>query len=334
MSSSRQQQTSPTDEPLRLYSVERDALCDRTRDDRQVAATIRDEGDRGGSGARTSRGVRTLRLPSGAPMPVLGQGTWGMGEEQAQRHTEIAALRLGLELGMTLIDTAEMYAEGGAEDVTGEAIAGQRQQVFLVSKIYPHNATTRQSAVEACERSLKRLKTDYLDLYLLHWRGEAPLADTLEAFQSLKRAGKILGYGVSNFDVRDLEEASALPGGDDIVTDQVLYNLMRRGIEWDLLPACRERGIPIMAYSPIEQGDVLGKAQLTLLASRLSATPAQVALAWLLRQEGIVAIPKASTTAHVRENRAAIDLTLTDEDLAELDRAFPPPRRKMRLEMR
>jgi diketogulonate reductase-like aldo/keto reductase len=210
-----------------------------------------------------SREVRTLQLPSGIPMPVLGQGTWGMGEDQARRQTEVAALRLGLELGMTLIDTAEMYAEGGAEEVTAEAVAGRRTEVFLVSKIYPHNAT-RHGAVEACERSLQRLKTDYLDLYLLHWRGAVPLAETLEAFQSLKQAGKIREYGVSNFDVRDLEEASAMPGGDEIATNQVLYNLMHRGIEWDLLPACRERGIPIMAYSPIEQGDMLGNAHLKL----------------------------------------------------------------------
>ena len=276
---------------------------------------------------------RTLQLPSGTPMPVLGQGTWGMGEDQARRPTEVAALRLGLELGMTLIDTAEMYAEGGAEEVTGAAIENRRAEVFLVSKIYPHNAS-RRGAVEACERSLERLKTDYLDLYLLHWRGSVPLVETLEAFQSLKQAGKIREYGISNFDVRDLEEAGAMPGGDEIAANQVLYNLMRRGIEWDLLPACRERGIPVMAYSPIEQGEMLGNAQLKLIASRHGATPAQVALAWLLRQAGITVIPKAGNAAHVRENREALELTLTDEDLTELDRAFPPPRQKMRLEMR
>jgi len=256
-----------------------------------------------------------------------------MGEDQARRQTEVAALRLGLELGMTLIDTAEMYGEGGAEEVTGEAIEGHRAEVFLVSKVYPHNAT-RRGAVEACERSLARLKTDYLDLYLLHWRGSVPLAETLEAFRSLKQAGKIREYGVSNFDVRDLEEAGTMPGGDEIATNQVLYNLMRRGVEWDLLPACRERGIPVMAYSPIEQGDMLGDAQLELVAARHGATPAQVALAWLLRQTGIAVIPKAGNAAHVRENRAAVDLTLTDEDLTELDRTFPPPRQKTRLEMR
>jgi diketogulonate reductase-like aldo/keto reductase len=282
--------------------------------------------------------MRTFRLPSGRPIPVLGQGTWGMGEDHAKRHAEIAALRLGLDLGMTLIDTAEMYGEGGAEEVIAEAMAGRRTEVFLVSKVYPHNAT-RRGAVEACERSLQRLKTDYLNLYLLHWRGSVPLAETFEAFNSLKRAGKIREYGVSNFDQDDMKEASALPGGDEIVTDQVLYNLRRRGIEWDLLPWCRERGIAVMAYSPIEhspteQGGMLDKSQLKSVALRHGATPAQVALAWLLRQEGIVVIPKASNAAHVRENRAALDLTFTDKDLTELDRAFPPPRKKMALKTR
>jgi len=282
--------------------------------------------------------MRTVRLPSGRSIPVLGQGTWGMGEDRSKRQAEIAALRFGLDLGMTLIDTAEMYGEGGAEEVIAEAIADRRTEVFLVSKVYPHNAT-RLGAVEACGRSLQRLKTDYLDLYLLHWRGSVPLAETLEAFQSLKRAGRIRDYGLSNFDHSDIEKASTVPGGDEIATNQVLYNLMRRGIEWDLLPWCRARGIPIMAYSPIahspnEQRDMLDHPQLKMVASRHSATPAQVALAWLLRQDGIIAIPKASKTAHVRENCAALDLTLTDEDLTALDRAFPPPRRKMPLAMR
>ena len=292
----------------------------------------REHSDRGGQKARS------LRLPSGRSIPVLGQGTWGMGEDPAERETEIAALRLGLDLGMTLIDTAEMYGEGGAEEVIGEAIAGRRAEVFLVSKVYPHNAT-RQGAVEACGRSLRRLGTDHLDLYLLHWRGSVPLAETLAAFQSLKRAGRILDYGVSNINQSDMEEAIALPGGDEIATDQVLYNLKRRGVEWDLLPWCRERGIPIMAYSPIEhspreQRGMLDHPQLKLIASQHRATPAQVALAWLLQQEGIVAIPKAGNPAHVRENRGALDLTLTDEDLRELDRAFPPPRRKVPLAVR
>jgi diketogulonate reductase-like aldo/keto reductase len=277
--------------------------------------------------------MRTLRLPSGSPIPVLGQGTWGMGEDLAKRQVEIAALRLGLDLGMTLIDTAEMYGEGGAEEVIADAIAGRRAQVFLVSKVYPHNAT-RQGAVDACGRSLRRLKTDYLDLYLLHWRGSVPLAETLEGFQALKQAGKIRDYGVSNFDQDDMEEASGLPGGEEIATNQVLYNLRRRGIEWDLLPWCRDRGIPTMAYSPIEQGAMLDHPRLKRVASRHRATPAQVALAWLLRQEGIVAIPKASKAEHVQENRTALDLTLGDQDLEELDRAFPPPRKKIALATR
>jgi diketogulonate reductase-like aldo/keto reductase len=282
--------------------------------------------------------MRTLRLPSGRLIPVLGQGTWGMGEDRSKRQAEIAALHLGLDLGMTLIDTAEMYGEGGAEEVVGEAIAGRRAEVFLVSKVYPHNATQR-GAIEACGRSLRRLKTSYLDLYLLHWRGTVPLVETFAAFQVLKQAGRIRDYGVSNFDQHDMEEATALPGGDEIITDQVLYNLRLRGIEWDLLPWCRERGIPTMAYSPIEhspreQQGMLDHPRLRLVAARHHATPAQIALAWLLQQEDLTVIPKASHTAHVRENRAALDLKLTNEDLMELDRAFPPPRRKMPLAMR
>ena len=279
--------------------------------------------------------MRTLRLPSGRSIPVLGQGTWGMGEDRAERQAEIAALRLGLDLGMRLIDTAEMYGEGGAEELIGEAVAGRRAEVLLVSKVYPHNAT-RRGAVEACERSLRRLKTDYLDLYLLHWRGSVPLTQTFEAFQSLKKGGTIRDYGVSNFDQDDMEEASLLPGGNEVVTDQVLYNLKCRGVEWDLLPWCRKRGIPVMAYSPIDHSPqgLLSHPQLKSVALRHGATPAQIALAWLLRQKGVIVIPKAGNPAHVRENRAALDLTLTDEDLTELDRAFPPPRKKMALAMR
>jgi diketogulonate reductase-like aldo/keto reductase len=276
--------------------------------------------------------MRTLPLPSGRPIPVLGQGTWAMGEDPAQRRAEIAAIRLGLDLGLTLIDTAEMYGEGGAEEMIGEAIAGRREEVFLVSKVYPFNAT-RRGAVEACERSLRRLKTDYLDLYLLHWREEVPLAETLAAFQSLKQAGKILDYGVSNLDTDEMKEAYDLPGGEEIATNQVLYNLMHRGIEWDLLPWCRERGIPIMAYSPVEQRALLDHPELNLIAALHNASPAQVALAWLLQKE-VIAIPKASDPTHLRENRGALDLTLTPKDLKELDRAFPPPQRKVPLETR
>jgi diketogulonate reductase-like aldo/keto reductase len=274
--------------------------------------------------------MKRLKLPSGKEVPVLGQGTWKMGEDSARRLSEVAALRLGLDLGMTLIDTAEMYGQGGSEELIAEAISGRRADVFLVSKVYPHNAT-RRGAVAACDRSLRRLKTDYLDLYLLHWRGSVPLTETIDAFQSLKAAGKIRDYGVSNFDREDMEEAAAVAGGQAIATNQVLYNLMRRSGEWDLLPWCRRRKIPIMAYSPIEQGRLSSKV--AALARRRGVTPFQVALAWLLHQEGVIVIPKASSQPHVRENRAALDLTLTDEDLAELDKLFPPPRRKSSLEM-
>lgn len=280
----------------------------------------------------------TTLLPSGRSIPVLGQGTWRMGDDSSRRNSEIAALRLGFDLGMTLIDTAEMYGEGGAEKVVGEAIKDRdRDEIFIVSKVYPHNAS-RRGAVEACRRSLRRLQTDYIDLYLLHWRGNIPLSETLEAFQELKDAGEIRDYGVSNFDTSDMEEAYALPGGDQIVTNQVLYNLLHRGIEWDLLPWCRERRIPVMAYSPVgidsaEQKRVFNDDIVNRIASRHNATAAQIALAWLLRTPDLIVIPKASKPEHVRQNRAALDLKLTNENLAELDRAFPPPQRKTPLEM-
>jgi diketogulonate reductase-like aldo/keto reductase len=233
-----------------------------------------------------------------------------------------------------LIDTAEMYADGGAEEVVGEAIAGRRQDVFLNSKVLPQNAT-RKGTIEACERSLKRLKTDYLDLYLLHWREESiPLAETLEAFQALKRAGKIRDYGVSNFDQDEMEEVRSLSGGDEIATNQVFYNLSHRGIEWDLLAWCRMRGLPVMAYSPLDEGKLAKRRKLKPVASRHGASSAQVALAWLLGQEGIIVFPKASNEAHVRENRAALDLKLTDDDYSELDRAFRSPRKKVKLQTR
>jgi diketogulonate reductase-like aldo/keto reductase len=261
-----------------------------------------------------------------------------MGEDRAERRAEIAALRLGLDLGMTLIDTAEMYGEGGAEEVVSEVIAGRRSEVYLVSKVYPHNAS-RRGAVAACDRSLRRLGTDYLDLYLIHWRGSIPLVETLEAFQALKRAGKILDDGISNFDLEEMEEVIALPGGNEIATNQVLYNLAQRGIEWDLLPRCRQLGIPVMAYSPIEhaaveQKKLLGDPVVRGIAARHGATPAQIVLAWLLRRDGVIVIPKASNPAHVRENRAALDLGLTRPDLIELDQAFPTPRGKVPLAIR
>jgi len=276
--------------------------------------------------------VRTLNLPSGVPVPALGQGTWYMGENASARRGEAAALRLGLDLGLSLIDTAEMYGEGGAEEVVADAISGRRAEVFLVSKFYPQNAS-RKGVGQACERSLRRLRTDYLDLYLLHWRGSVPFPETMEALRALKASGKIREYGVSNLDVDDMEEMCALPGGDAMATDQILYNLSRRGVEWDLLPWCRQRSIPLMAYSPIEQGRILRRPELRAIALRHEATPAQIALAWLLRHPDVMAIPKAATPQHVRENLGALEVTLTPEDLTELDRAFPPPARKRSLEM-
>lgn len=276
--------------------------------------------------------VRATALPSGETVPVLGQGTWHMGEDPARRKDELAALKIGLDLGMALVDTAEMYGGGAAEELVGEAIAGRRNEVFLVSKVLPHHAT-RTGTVSACEGSLKRLRTDHLDLYLLHWRAEVPLEETLEGLLSLVKAGKIRYWGVSNFDVADMDELVTLPGGSTVTTDQVLYNPMRRGIEWDLLPACLEQDIPIMAYSPIEEGRLLADRTLRKIAIRHSATPARVALAWVIRQDGVIAIPKAGTPEHVRDNCKALDLHLTKQDLSDLDRAFPPPARKVPLEV-
>lgn len=276
--------------------------------------------------------IPTTRLPSGTAVPVLGQGTWYMGEDSRDRAREVAALRLGLDLGMTLIDTAEMYADGGAEEVVGEAIAGRRDEVFLVSKVLPMNAS-RRGTIAACERSLKRLRTDRIDLYLLHWRGSPDFADTIGAFEALMREGKIGQWGVSNLDLQDMEELVGAPGGAAVQTNQLLYNLTRRGIEYDLQPWCRSRGIPVMAYSPIEQGRMLRHPELRRIAERHGVTPAQVGLAWLLHQDGVIAIPKASDPAHVRDNRAAADLRLDEQDIADLDRAFPPPRGPRPLEM-
>jgi diketogulonate reductase-like aldo/keto reductase len=271
------------------------------------------------------------RLPDGTTIPALGQGTWHMGEDPRRRAAEADALRLGLDLGMTLIDTAEMYAEGGAEEVVGEAIAGRRDQVFLVSKVYPHNAS-RRGAVAACERSLKRLRVEAIDLYLLHWRGSHPLEETVAAFETLKRDGKIRHWGVSNCDVDDLEELG--PALAECATNQVLYSLEHRGIEFDLLPFCAQRGMPVMAYSPVGQGGkLLRHRALHEVAERHDITPAQVAIAWTLRHPAIVSIPKASDPGHVRQNAAARDIRLTADDLATLDAAFAPPARKRGLAM-
>jgi diketogulonate reductase-like aldo/keto reductase len=265
-------------------------------------------------------------------VPALGQGTWNMGDDPACRREELEALRLGIELGMTLIDTAEMYGDGRAESLVGEAIAGQRENVFLVSKVLPANAS-RKGVARSCEASLKRLKTDRLDLYLLHWSGAHPLEETVRGFEDLLAAGKARSWGVSNLDLQEMRKLVALPGGKACATNQVLYNLSRRGIEFDLLPWSQKRDLPIMAYSPVEQGRVLRNLALEEVARRLEATPAQVALAWVLRQKGVVAIPKAGTAAHVRENRGALELRLGVKELAELDRAFPPPRGSAPLEM-
>ncbi len=273
----------------------------------------------------------TLTLSDGRAVPVLGQGTWRMGEGRHDRAKEAAALRLGLDLGMTLIDTAEMYGDGGAEDVVGEAIAGRRDEVFLVSKAYPQNAG-RRSLPEACARSLRRLGTDRIDLYLLHWRGGIPLAETVAAFAALRDAGKIRAWGVSNLEVADMDELVAVEGGDACATDQVLYNLQSRGIEFDLLRWCAAHGMPVMAYSPVGQsGRMLRHPALLAIARKHAVTPAQVALAWTIRTPGVIAIPKAADATHVRENAAAGSLRLDADDIAAIDAAFPPPRGKVPL---
>jgi len=276
--------------------------------------------------------MKTVTLPSGEKVPALGIGTWLFGENEASRDEEIATLRLALDLGVTLIDTAEMYGEGRAEDLIGEAIEGRRDECFLVSKVYPHNAT-RKGAVEACKRSLARLGTDRLDLYLLHWRGNVPLVETLEAFDYLQTNGLIRHWGVSNFDVEDMEELWALPGGDAGATDQVLYNLARRGIEWNLLPKLRERRIPIMAYSPMDHGRLVRMPKLHDFAKRAGLTPTQVAIAWAVSRDDVIAIPKTGRRERLRENLAALDQPLSAEQLTELDRLFPPPKGPRPLEM-
>lgn len=265
-------------------------------------------------------------------MPRLGQGTWNMGDSAARREDELTALREGIALGMTLIDTAEMYGNGRSESLVAEAIAGVREKVFLVTKVLPSNAS-RKGVVRACEASLQRLKTDRVELYLLHWSGSHRLEDTVRGFEDLLAAGKIRSWGVSNLDLGEMKQLVAVPGGQSCVTNQLLYNLSRRGIEFDLLPWCRGRGISVMAYSPVEQGRILGHRALKEVAGRLGATPAQVALAWVLRQDGVVAIPKAASIAHVRDNYKALKLRLDADALGTLDAAFPPPKKSRPLEM-
>jgi diketogulonate reductase-like aldo/keto reductase len=274
--------------------------------------------------------MKTIALPAGERVPALGMGTWYMGEKAASRKAEVAALRHGLDLGLRLVDTAEMYGDGGAEEVVGEAIAGRRDEAFVVSKVYPHNAS-RKGIAAACERSLRRLKTDRLDLYLLHWRGNVPFEETIAGFEALRAAGKIRHWGVSNLDIGDMEELWLLSKAAQ--ANQLLYNLSRRGIEWDLLPWLRERRVPVMAYSPIEQARLLKNRVLLEFSKRHGMTPAQAALAWLLANDDVIVIPKASNPAHLQENLEAIEKNLTREQLAELDRAFPPPRAPSPLEM-
>ena len=274
--------------------------------------------------------IRTVALPNHERVPVLGQGTWHMAELPRRRSAEIRALQVGIDLGCTLIDTAEMYANGGAERLVGQAVRGRRGEVFLVSKVLPTHATVH-GAILACEHSLMRLGTDHLDMYLLHWRGTTPLEVTVEAFERLLFDGAIRSWGVSNFDVDDLAELARIKGGDRFSTDQVLYNIERRGIEFDLMPWCAERGVPIMAYSPIGQARFLGNPVLQEVAVRHDATPAQIALAWVLRNDGVIAIAKAGTVAHVRENRIAVDIHLTADDLDALDAEFAPPHAKQQL---
>jgi diketogulonate reductase-like aldo/keto reductase len=276
--------------------------------------------------------VKTVALPGGERVPALGLGTWMMGEHGSRDAAAVAALERGIELGMTLIDTAEMYGDGAAEELVGQAIKGRRDRVFVVSKVLPSNAS-RAGTIAACERSLKRLATDRIDLYLLHWTGNLPLAETVAGFVALQHAGKIRYWGVSNLDFDEMEQIWALTEGKGCATNQVLYNLARRGIEWDLLPALARRGIPVMAYSPLDQGRLLTQRALKVVAAAHGTTPAPVALAWLLQRPGVIVIPKAANLAHVAENRAALDLALTPADCAALDRAFPPPQRKMPLAM-
>jgi len=278
------------------------------------------------------RSIPRIALLSRATMPALGMGTWRMGERARDRAREVATLRLGIDLGMALIDTAEMYADGGSEEVVGEAIAGRRDDVFLVSKVYPHHAT-RRGVVAACRRSLERLATDHLDLYLLHWRGDVRLAETIAGFETLREEGSIRAWGVSNFDRSGMEELLGLPGGGHCAANQVLYNLGCRGIEWDLLPLCRRQGIAVMAYSPFDEGRLLRSTRLRALAEGAGVTPAQLALAWLLDQKSVATVPKASDPAHVHDNRSALEVNLPQVVRAEIDRSFPPPSGPSALEM-
>ncbi|SFL71287.1 aldo/keto reductase [Geodermatophilus ruber] len=275
---------------------------------------------------------RTVTLPNGTVVPALGMGTWYMGEDPDGHDIELGALRTGIEIGLNLIDTAEMYGDGAAEVLVGEAIAGRRDEVFLVSKVLPHHATL-QGTIAACEASLRRLRTDHLDMYLLHWRGPVPLAETVAGFEELVQAGLIGCWGVSNFDAPDMAELVTVPGGARVQTDQVLYNLARRGPEYDLIPWCREHGMPLMAYSPVDHGRLLEHPAVRDMAAAKGVTPAQLAIAWVLRLPDVFAVAKARNRAHVIENRAALEIGFTEAELAQLDMIFPPPFTKVPLEV-
>ena len=276
--------------------------------------------------------MKHVMLPCGEQVAALGQGTWRIGDDPARRKEEIDCLRRGIDLGLTLIDTAEMYGEGRSETLVGEAIEGRRDEVFIASKVYPHNASRRSMQV-SCENSLKRLRIDAIDLYLLHWQGDVPLAETVEAFEALRRAGKIRHWGVSNFSTALMRELHDVPAGVAVQTDQVLYNLGRRGIEWDLLPWLRERRIPVMAYSPLKEGRLVRRRGLVEFAKSHGMTPAQVAIAWLLAQDGVIAIPKTSGSKRLEENALALKHPLTTAQLLELEALFPPPKGPSPLEM-
>ncbi|MEI7236718.1 aldo/keto reductase [Pectobacterium brasiliense] len=281
--------------------------------------------------------TKAIRFPDDTRVPAIGQGTWYMGEDARMKAQEVTALQTGIDLGLTLIDTAEMYAEGRAEDVVGEAIRGRRDSVYLVSKVYPHNAGG-EKAIQVCERSLKRLQTERIDLYLLHWRGGIPLVDTIAAMERLQQAGKIGQWGVSNLDLEDMQELWSLNGGQRCMTNQVLYHLASRGIEFDLLPWCQQQQLPVMAYCPLAQAGRLrdglfSHPVVNRIAREHSITPAQLLLAWSIRQPGVIAIPKASSVKHVQENAKALDVVLSKEDIAQLDQAFPPPTRKQHLDV-
>jgi len=281
--------------------------------------------------------TRTIQFQGESLLPAIGQGTWYMGENPATHQQEVAALQAGLDCGLRLIDTAEMYAEGGAEIVVGEALKGRRDQAWLVSKVYPWNAGA-VDAIDACERSLRRLQTDYLDLYLLHWRGNIPLEETILAMETLQQQGKIRHWGVSNFDTDDMQELWGEDGGSACLTNQVLYHLASRGIEYDLLPECQQRDVPIMAYCPLAQAgrlrqSLFSDARVQQVAQQQGISVAQLLLAWVIRKDGVIAIPKASSVAHVRENAAALDVVLSGEELALLNQAFPPPQNKLPLDV-